>query len=44
MAQTIARIKKEGARLAKGEAEKYRKHKKSFLEKIMRLALKEELK
>jgi GrpB-like predicted nucleotidyltransferase (UPF0157 family) len=35
-----AGIKKEGVRHAKGEAEKYRKHKKAFLEKIMRFALK----
>ena len=30
-----AKIKKKGAKLARGEAEKYRKHKKSFLEKAM---------
>lgn len=36
-----AKIKKEGAKLARGGAEKYRKYKKSFLEKIMERALKE---
>ena len=33
-------IKKEGARLARGEGEKYRKHKSAFLEKITKKALK----
>ncbi len=36
-----ARIKKEAVKHAKGEGKKYRRYKESFLEKVLRLALKE---
>ena len=36
-----AKIKKEGAKIARGDAERYKKYKKAFLEKIMKLALRE---
>ncbi len=40
-AQEYARIKKEAVKHAKGEGKKYKKYKKSFLDKIEKLALKE---